>query len=758
MADKQIHELAAITRDPISTDVLAIDTGTLTFKVPYSRISTPIAQAALTGVVAAEYTTSGTYAVGDYCTKDGTLYRCKTAIPTGEAWTSSHWKAIDIGTGLKDDYRWGTYNFAPLILGKTRYIDYDTTGSGTITIPTGTTYVMYRANGTAEYKVINSSEPITVQNVNSTALTTSSAKLILDISNWSFSVVGYKTALTSTQMLVAGVRTPNTLPYQIALYTPLPWSINGVPYNLKETVTAKTYESSPWYYRLFSRISFTANPDAAVTSTASTTQLGTAVLQHAASGIHVVADSPYFCDVIFCSSGDICSSTTGWVNQAFIPAGSYYHIAVRKYNSPTITLDDITNVHIIDTGYNYLDQKFKYCFAPIMLGFGRYMDFNTANGTITIPKDAVYFGFGARSNSRLEYYALNGSADIVITGVDYESIGTSAFKLVLDTSNWTFSVLHYQTSLTTTQQLVALVRGTNPAGYNVVPSITSPIPWSINGIPYGIETFADYSGANIVSVNHRGYSTSYPENTLVAFRASKEHAFSDVETDVQFTSDGIPVLLHDPTINRTARLPDGSQLSSTVYVKDVTYNQLLEYDFGIWRGSKFAGTKIPTFEQFLKFCRGVGLHPHIEIKTETVFTQAQIESLVDMVKACGMEGKVNWLSLNYPATEYRAATYLGYIHAYDPKATIELVMDTINTDQIAYAQALKGSENEVIISAKYDNSRFEERLPLVRTAGFPLYVWTIDNTDAIAQINPYVTGFLSNHQNAAEILYAAYIS
>ena len=44
-------------------------------------------------VVADEYSTSSTYAVGDYCLYDGDLYRCTTAISTAEAWTAAHWTA-----------------------------------------------------------------------------------------------------------------------------------------------------------------------------------------------------------------------------------------------------------------------------------------------------------------------------------------------------------------------------------------------------------------------------------------------------------------------------------------------------------------------------------------------------------------------------------------------------------------------------------------------------------------------------------------
>ena len=56
--------------------------------------------------VAPEYSSSATYAVGDYCIYDAVLYRCTTAITTVEAWTAAHWSAVKLGqevTNLKED-------------------------------------------------------------------------------------------------------------------------------------------------------------------------------------------------------------------------------------------------------------------------------------------------------------------------------------------------------------------------------------------------------------------------------------------------------------------------------------------------------------------------------------------------------------------------------------------------------------------------------------------------------------------------------
>lgn len=47
--------------------------------------------------LAAPYSASATYAVGDYCTKDGVLKRCNTPITTAEAWNSVHWDDAKLG-------------------------------------------------------------------------------------------------------------------------------------------------------------------------------------------------------------------------------------------------------------------------------------------------------------------------------------------------------------------------------------------------------------------------------------------------------------------------------------------------------------------------------------------------------------------------------------------------------------------------------------------------------------------------------------
>lgn len=53
-------------------------------------------------IIADEYSSSSTYAVGDYCLYDGDLHRCTTAISTAESWTAAHWTMVTVGEELTD--------------------------------------------------------------------------------------------------------------------------------------------------------------------------------------------------------------------------------------------------------------------------------------------------------------------------------------------------------------------------------------------------------------------------------------------------------------------------------------------------------------------------------------------------------------------------------------------------------------------------------------------------------------------------------
>lgn len=236
----------------------------------------------------------------------------------------------------------------------------------------------------------------------------------------------------------------------------------------------------------------------------------------------------------------------------------------------------------------------------------------------------------------------------------------------------------------------------------------------------------------VKAVAHRGYSNVAPENTLPAYKLAKQMGFSYVETDVRFTSDSVPVLLHDDTINRTS--------NGTGAINSMTWEQVQTYDFGSWKSEDYSGTKIPSFSQFIELCRNIGLYPYIELQ---VGTQAQIQGLVYAVCAHGMAGKVTWISTS--------SSLLGYVKDYDDSARLGYVRSgMISSSIIETVQALQTSKNEVFIDS---NSYSDGECGLCVAAGLPLEIWTISTTAQVLNMNPYITGVTSNDIIAGKVLY-----
>lgn len=252
--------------------------------------------------------------------------------------------------------------------------------------------------------------------------------------------------------------------------------------------------------------------------------------------------------------------------------------------------------------------------------------------------------------------------------------------------------------------------------------------YNINNTIIGVE--GEYY---IKSISHRGFNVEAPENTLPAFILSKKKGFNIVETDVSFTSDGVAVLLHDSTVDRTS--------NGTGNINNLTFEQVRAMDFGSWKSAEYSGTKIPTFEEFIALCKKISLHPYIEIKNGATYTVAQIQSLIDIVDSYGMTNNVTWLSFN--------ATYLQYVHEYAPKASLLLNVNSITSSAIQTAVGLRG-DNEVLIgSASWTNSEVE----LCKAEKIPLVVGQVNTEAGVLSLNPYITGVSSDCLHAGKVLY-----
>lgn len=109
-------------------------------------------------------------------------------------------------------------------------------------------------------------------------------------------------------------------------------------------------------------------------------------------------------------------------------------------------------------------------------------------------------------------------------------------------------------------------------------------------------------------IAHRGYSASYPENTILAFQRAINVKVDMIELDVTLTSDFIPIVIHDDTLKRTT--------SGKGKVRNVSYNTIKELDAGLWFHRDYRGERVPLLQDVLELIARNPVELNIEIKSE----------------------------------------------------------------------------------------------------------------------------------------------
>lgn len=121
-------------------------------------------------------------------------------------------------------------------------------------------------------------------------------------------------------------------------------------------------------------------------------------------------------------------------------------------------------------------------------------------------------------------------------------------------------------------------------------------------------------------IGHRGYKAKYPENTLAGFREAIANGVDMIEFDVQLSSDGYPVIIHDDELDRTT---DGNGP-----VGALSLSELKKLDAGSWFDPRFKNEPIPTLEEVLDLVADKALI-NVEIKVKP---DQKIETLQDIEK------------------------------------------------------------------------------------------------------------------------------
>lgn len=204
---------------------------------------------------------------------------------------------------------------------------------------------------------------------------------------------------------------------------------------------------------------------------------------------------------------------------------------------------------------------------------------------------------------------------------------------------------------------------------------------------YQIESVYSAKFTSTILSSRQGDAGNYPENTLVGFRHSKFVGYSKVRGSCSFTADGIGIMFHDAELGTTGIVydSDGNVVTDTSKkIEEYTYAELQNYDFGLYKGERFAGTPICTLEQFIQQAKQLGQDIDIELKHG--LSEENILNAYNLTVKYGMTYHTRWSN--------ETLANLSYLKSINPRISLGLIITKLNS-LVDNAASLITGQNEV---------------------------------------------------------------
>jgi glycerophosphoryl diester phosphodiesterase len=197
---------------------------------------------------------------------------------------------------------------------------------------------------------------------------------------------------------------------------------------------------------------------------------------------------------------------------------------------------------------------------------------------------------------------------------------------------------------------------------------------------------------------HRGAPAELPENTLVGFRRALELDIAGIELDVHLSKDGVPVVIHDETVDRTT--------NGTGAVSDLTVAELRELDAG-------DGQYVPTLAEVLDL---VGNMTHIDIEIKA---NAAGEAVLKE-----MEGRdALWLISSFDWDVLR------YIRSVDAGVELWVLTPGASDDALAVVQEVQASALAI-----WDRGIDRDVASFLRQEGIAFWPWTVNDPERAKEL------------------------
>ncbi len=238
---------------------------------------------------------------------------------------------------------------------------------------------------------------------------------------------------------------------------------------------------------------------------------------------------------------------------------------------------------------------------------------------------------------------------------------------------------------------------------------------------------------NVNVISHRGANKYAPQNTVPAFKKALEIGVDGFETDVHLTADDHIVICHNYTVDETS--------NGSGNVSDMTLERLRDLDFGSYYSADFAGTQLPTLEEFLEICTDSSIKVmNIEIKEPKNGSKEIADKTIAAVKEYGLFDKLLISSFD-PAILVQCKKVdpnckTGFLYSPDRSVTYYKML----FGYVDFAKEIGADYLHPHYSLVFAN--YVKRL---HANGIGVNPWTVDNPDVVKRMLEYgVDGIITN--------------
>lgn len=175
---------------------------------------------------------------------------------------------------------------------------------------------------------------------------------------------------------------------------------------------------------------------------------------------------------------------------------------------------------------------------------------------------------------------------------------------------------------------------------------------------YELDRFAPFGSTRRKIYAHKGIKVNAPENTIPSFEAAGVGGAWGIETDIQATSDGYLICMHDTTVDRTT---NGTGTIANMTMAEIDQLRIKDHP----------DLKVPTIEQYLGICKTYGCIPCMELKN-MASSQEMIAKLIQTIIDYGLESVAVILCSQYS---------IGYVQCINPKIRCIFIIDPTDLER-----------------------------------------------------------------------------